>query len=145
MARTARDLTLLLDVMAGPDPLTSGVAHTVTLPPARHERLCDFRVLVLDAHPLLPTGAAVRSAVERVARALADVGARVERHSLLLPDLAESRPGVHAVAGRRLVGGLLRRTVRAVRARAAGLAADDRSLDAARLRGTVLSHRAWLG
>lgn len=34
MARTARDLTLLLDVMAGPDPLTSGVAHSVTLPPA---------------------------------------------------------------------------------------------------------------
>ncbi|CAM5672094.1 amidase [Streptomyces californicus] len=32
-----------------------------------------------------------------------------------------------------------------MRARAAGLAADDRSLDAARLRGTVLSHRAWLG
>ncbi len=28
MARTARDLALLLDVMAGPDPLTLGVAHT---------------------------------------------------------------------------------------------------------------------
>jgi Asp-tRNA(Asn)/Glu-tRNA(Gln) amidotransferase A subunit family amidase len=34
MARTARDLTLLLDVMAGPDPLTFGVAHDLTLPPA---------------------------------------------------------------------------------------------------------------
>src|SRR5256714_184461 len=61
MARTARDLTLLLGVMAGPDPLTHGVAHRLALPPARHERLGDFRVLVLDEHPLIPTGAAVRA------------------------------------------------------------------------------------
>lgn len=46
MARSAHDLTLLFDVMAGPDPLTLGVAYKLTLPPARHERLCDFRVLV---------------------------------------------------------------------------------------------------
>lgn len=62
MARTARDLTLLLDVMAGPDPLTLGVAHDLKLPLARHQRLSDFRVLVLDEHPFLPTGSAVRAA-----------------------------------------------------------------------------------
>ena len=48
MARSARDLTLLLDIMAGPDSLTLGVAYDLTLPPARHERLRDFRALVLD-------------------------------------------------------------------------------------------------
>ncbi len=90
MARTARDLTLLLDVMAGPDPLTLGVAYNLTLPPARHERLADFRVLVLDDHPLIPTGAAVRAAVNRVADTLADAGARIERHSPLLPDPVEA-------------------------------------------------------
>jgi amidase len=36
MARTARDLALLLDVMAGPDPLTHGVAYDVA-PPIRSE------------------------------------------------------------------------------------------------------------
>ncbi|WP_449346032.1 amidase, partial [Streptomyces xanthochromogenes] len=90
MARTARDLTLLLDVMAGPDPLTFGVAHDVTLPPARHDRLGDFRVLVLEDHPFIPTGEAVRAGVNRVADALADGGAHVERGSRLLPDLAEA-------------------------------------------------------
>src|SRR3954462_32624 len=90
MARPARDLPLLLDVMAGPDPLTSGLAHRLALPPARHERLRDFRVLVLDEHPLIPTGSAVRAGVRRVAAALADGGARVERHSPLLPDLTEA-------------------------------------------------------
>jgi amidase len=75
--------------MAGPDPLTLGVAHRLVLPPARHERLGDFRVLVLDEHPLISTGSAVRAGVNRVADALVD-GARVERHSPLLPDLTEA-------------------------------------------------------
>ncbi|WP_216903702.1 amidase [Nocardia alni] len=144
MARTARDLTLLLDVMAGPDPLTLGVAHGVTLPPARHERLCDFRVLVLDEHPLIPTGSAVRAAVNRVADALVDGGARVERHSPLLPDPTDA-----AVLYIQLLfsGSVARFPVAAyeeLRTRAAGLSADDQSLDATRLRGMVFTHRDWI-
>jgi amidase len=73
MARTARDLTLLLDVMAGPDPLTLGVAHNLTLPPARHERLDDFRVLVLDEPPLIPTAGEQRSASAAASTSLARV------------------------------------------------------------------------
>jgi amidase len=144
MARTARDLTLLLDVMAGPDPLTLGVAHQLTLPPARHQRLSDFRVLVLDEHPFLPTGSAVRAGVNRVADALVAGGARVARHSPLLPDLAEA-----ATLYTQLLfsGSVARFPVEAyeqLRTRAAGLSADDRSLAAARLRGMVLSHRDWI-
>ncbi|MFV8051900.1 amidase [Mycobacterium sp. 48b] len=144
MARTARDLTLLLDVMAGPDPLTLGVAHTVTLPPPRHQRLDGFRVLVLDQHPFIATAAAVRAGINRVADALVSSGARVERHSSLLPDLAEA-----ALLYTQLLfsGSAARFPVdeyEQLRARAAGLSADDRSLDAARLRGMVLSHRDWI-
>ena len=90
MARTARDLTLLLAVMAGPDPLTQGLAYDVALPAARHERSADFRVLVIEDHPLIPTGSAVRAAVNRVAEALVDEGARVQRRSPLLPDPTEA-------------------------------------------------------
>ncbi|MFJ9307495.1 amidase [Streptomyces cyaneofuscatus] len=144
MARTARDLTLLLDVMAGPDPLTSGVAHSVTLPPARHERLCDFRVLVLDEHPLLPTGAAVRAGVGRVADALVGGGVRVERGSPLLPDLAEAGLIYMQLLASGSSAGFPQARYEELRSRAAGLAEHDRSLDAARLRGTVLSHRDWI-
>jgi len=144
MARTARDLTLLLDVMAGPDPLTHGKAYDVKLLPARHDRLSDFRVLVLEDHPLIPTGSAVRAGVNRVADALADGGARVERHSRLLPDLTEA-----AVLYTQLLfsGSIVRFPIEAyeqLRARAAGLSPDDQSLGAARLRGMVLSHRDWM-
>ncbi|WP_067710291.1 amidase [Nocardia yamanashiensis] len=144
MARTARDLTLLLDVMAGPDPLTHGMAYRVTLPPARHERLSDFRVLVIEDHPFIPTGSAVRTAVNRVADALADSGARVERHSPHLPDLAE------AAALYRLFlfsGNSARFPVDAyeqLQAQAAALNPADQSLGAALVRGMVLTHRDWL-
>ncbi|WP_410574386.1 amidase [Amycolatopsis sp. cmx-4-61] len=144
MARSARDLTLLLDVMAGPDPLTRGVAYRLALPPARHERLRDFRVLVLDEHPLIATAAAVRAGVHRVADALVESGARVERHSALLPDLTEAA----ILYMQLLISGSVARfpleTDEQLRTRVAGLSADDRSLDAVRLRALLFSHREWL-
>ncbi|OZM71730.1 amidase [Amycolatopsis antarctica] len=144
MARTARDLTLLLDVMAGPDPLTFGVAHRLALPPARHERLRDFRVLVLDEHPLIPTGAAVLAGVNRVADALVDGGARVARHSPLLPDLTEAA----TLYTQLLISGSVARfpteSHELLRTRAAALSADDQTLDAVRLRAMVLSHHDWI-
>ncbi|SFR03453.1 amidase [Lentzea waywayandensis] len=136
MARSARDLTLLLDVMAGPDPLTLGVAHRLALPPARHERLGDFRVLVLEDHPLIPTGSAVRAGVHRVAAALVDGGARVERHSPLLPDLTEAATLYTQLL---VSGSVVRFPVESHE-----LSADDQSLDAVRLRAMVCSHSDWI-
>ncbi|MFE9661367.1 amidase [Streptomyces sp. NPDC005955] len=144
MARSARDLVLLLDVMAGPDPLTFGVAYDVTLPPPRHERLRDHRVLVLDDHPLVPTGAAVRAGVDRVADALADGGARVERHSALLPDLTEAALIYTQLLFSSSVARFPVEAYEQLRTRAAGLGADDRSLDATRLRAMVFSHHDWI-
>ncbi|MFQ6144293.1 amidase [Streptomyces seoulensis] len=144
MARTARDLALLLDVMAGPDPLTSGAAYALTLPPARHERLADFRVLVLDAHPLIGTSAAVRAGVHRVADALAAGGARVERHSPLLPDLTEAGLLYMELLTSGAVGRMPAEAYEGLRTMAAALEADDRSPGAARLRGAAFSHRDWL-
>ncbi|PPJ30836.1 amidase [Nocardia nova] len=145
MARTARDLMLLLDVMSGPDPLTHGLAYDVALPPARHERLADFRVLIIEEHPFIPTGSAVRAGVNRVAEALVDEGARVERHSPLLPDPTEAATLYMQLMLSNAAAGLPLEVYRQLQTRATALSADDRSLDAARLRGMVLSHRDWVG
>ncbi|AVH23761.1 amidase [Nocardia cyriacigeorgica] len=144
MARTARDLTLLLDVMAGPDPLTYGIAYSAALPPARHDRLEDFRVLVVDEHPLIATGGAVRTGVDRVADALADAGARVERHSPLLPDLSEAARVYMQLLFSSAVARYPVDAYEALRDRVAALDAEDRSLAATRLRATVCSHRDWM-
>ncbi|WP_186626584.1 amidase [Rhodococcus sp. BP22] len=144
LARTAGDLTVLFEVMIGPDPLTLGVAHDVTLPPARHDGIRDFRVLILDRHPQIATSAAVEAGVNRVAASLAASGARIERGSALLPDLAEAA----SLYTQFLFSGSAAKfpvdTYEQLRARADGLSIDDCGLDAARLRGMVMSHRDWI-
>ena len=87
MARSADDLALALDVLAGPDE-PDAVAYRLVLPAARHDTLQEFRVLVIDTHPLLPTSHAVRTALERLTERLAQEGCKLAQTSPLLPDLA---------------------------------------------------------
>jgi amidase len=144
MARTASDLALLLDVLAGPDPLGSGIAYRLALPGPRHQELADYRVLVLDTHPLVPTAASVRTAIGGFADALTEAGAKVERDSPLLPDQADTARVytrlLMSTLGARFPAEIYEHTLAA----AARLDPADESLDAERTRGTVLSHRDWL-
>lgn len=88
VARSAADLRLALDVLAGLDvPASTGM--TLSLPAARHMQLRDHRVLVLDEHPLVPTAAAIREAVDALAGRLDDAGCRVGRDVREAPDLEE--------------------------------------------------------
>jgi amidase len=90
MARSAADLALALDVLAGPDELSEGIAYKLTLPPPRHDSLKGFRVLLLDEHPLLPSAATVRGAIDGLAERLAHSGCAVSRTSKLVPDLTNT-------------------------------------------------------
>src|SRR6202022_4504093 len=74
MARSAADLALLLDVIAGPDPLEAGKAYKLALPPPRHSELKNFRVLLIDTDPVMPTDKTVRGAIERLAPNLGKAG-----------------------------------------------------------------------
>jgi amidase len=85
LARHAADLRLALDVLAGPDP-DEAVAWRVELPPPRHARVADLRVLVAAEHPAAAASRDVRAAVQATADALADAGARVEASSPLMPE-----------------------------------------------------------
>ena len=89
-ALSALDLALLLDVIAGPDPLEAGTAYKLALPPPRHDALKSFRVLLVDTDPVMPTNAAVRAAIDKLAANLGKAGVRIERDSPLLPDFAAS-------------------------------------------------------
>jgi amidase len=144
MARSAADLSLLLEVIAGPDPLDAGKAYRLELPPPRHAQLRGFRVLLIDSDPLLPTDKDVRAGIERLADHLGKAGVSVTRRSPLWPDFAASSrlfmrmllsvqsatfpPEIYAGA----------------QAAAAQLSPDDMSLRAERLRGITLSHRDWM-
>ena len=90
MARSAADLVLALEVTAGPDSDMS-VGYRLALPPTRHKALGDYRVLVLDSHPLCPTSQEVAGAMERLAQWLSRQGVKVGRSSPLLPNLEQAQ------------------------------------------------------
>jgi amidase len=144
MARTAADLALLLDILAEPDELSTGIAYRLALPAARQTELADHRVLVVDTHPLIPSASSVRTAIDRFADRLAAAGAKVERESPLLPDQAESARVFMRLLMSTLGARYPAEVYERAQAEAAALDPDDRSLDAERSRGTVLSHRDWL-
>ncbi|MDO8401670.1 MAG: amidase [Bradyrhizobium sp.] len=144
MARSAADLSLLLDVMAGPDPLDNGVGYRLALPPSRHTALKDFRVLVIDSDPVLPSDKDVRGSIERLADNLAKSGVSIARHSPLLPDFADSsRLYMRMLMG--FLGAFFpAEAIAGAQAGAAQLKADNTSLAAERLRGMTQSHRDWV-
>jgi amidase len=143
MARSAADLALALDVLAGPDE-PDAIAYRLALPPPRHAELRNFRILVIDTHPLLPTATSVRAAVARLSERLAQTGATVAHASPLLPDLARmSHTFIHLLMA--FFGADIPiETYREIQGAAAAVPPEAPSLSAQRARGLVLSHRDWV-
>jgi amidase len=142
MARSAADLALALDLTAGPDQ-HQAIAYRLDLPPPRHVRLRDFRVLLLDTHPLVPTSAEIRAAFEALAADLVKAGCKVARASSVSPDLAR----LAQLYGRMLMAfigaDLPEAQYDAVRQQVAGLPPEAQGFDVDGTRALVASHRDW--
>ena len=143
LARTVADLALALDVLAGPDA-DEAMAYRLSLPPARHDKLKDYRVLVIDTHPLLPTAAPVRAALERLHDRLIGAGVRVGRASAALPDLGEAARIYTRLLFAFMSSARTPAFDQATQTLIAATPPADDSLAAWRLRGAVLSHRDWI-
>jgi amidase len=142
MARTAGDLSIALDVLAGPDePLAT--AYRLDLPKPRHQSLKDFRVLMIDTHPLLPTGSAVRGALDRFAERLGKAGVTIARSSPLLPNLDLAARTYFSLLYPIFGVDLPAEDYQHLRDVAAAIAPEVDDLDARAARGLVLSHRDW--
>jgi amidase len=142
MARTADDLALGLETIAGPD-VSDSIAYRLAMPPPRQADLKSFRVLLIDTHPSIPTGSAVRTALGQLADRLTKAGCKVERSSPLLPDLAQTAQ-LYALLQNSIAGvDIDAATYERLQAVAASIPADAADLAAQRTRGTVLSYRDW--
>jgi len=144
MARSAHDLNILLDTIAGPSEHDIGKAYQLNLPPSRHARISDFRVLVLDTHPLLPVEEDVRTAIGKLAQSLAKCGTSVARESGLLPDLAAAARLFSRMVFATFALGWPPEKRAAMIAKAAKLATGDISLEAERLRGVGMTYQEWM-
>lgn len=84
MARSATDLDLALDILAGP---TDGSAYRLDLPGRKYNNLQDFRVLVLDTHPVAATDGEIRAAIGKLADDLDRTGVAIAHDIGDLPEL----------------------------------------------------------
>jgi len=89
IARTALDLELALDVVAGPLP---ELAHAVTLrlPAARADALAGFRAAAWFDEPACAIDNEMRGLLERAADALTKAGARIDREARPAVDFREA-------------------------------------------------------
>ena len=144
MTRYASDLALSLDVVAGPDEAREGIGYQLALRAPRHADIRNFKVLVIDSHPLIPASNAVRTAIGALAERLSNLGTKVVRESASLPNLADSvrlyMKLLDAARSPRLSPDAFIEAQR----RSAALSPADHSLRAERMRGTTMSHREWL-
>lgn len=144
MARGVKDLSVMLDLLAEPDDLTLGPAYRLAMPAARHDKLSNYRVLILDTHPLMPTASIVRTAIEELAMDIARSGAKVKRTSSLMPDQVETARLYMRLLMSSLSASIPAEAYEAMHTKAARLDAHDLSLAAERVRGAVMSHRDWI-
>ena len=77
LARSAEDLELAFDVVAGPD-IVEEVAWRLDMPSSRHQHLSEFRVAILPSIPWLPVDSEIMNAVENLAKELSKKGATVK-------------------------------------------------------------------
>ncbi|HZS81537.1 MAG TPA: amidase [Stellaceae bacterium] len=143
LARSAEDLALALEVMAGADEkLAAGWRLELPLP--RRSALRDFRVAVWRDDASCPVGSEVAERLEAVIAALARAGARIDDKARPEIDAAQA----HALFIRLLWSVMAARSpieeYERMRAEVAALAPEDESRAAQHKRASVLSHRDWL-
>jgi amidase len=143
LARSAGDLALALDVLAGPDD-AQAAAYRLALPAARHAHLRDFRVLVLESHPLLPLSSEVGTAIQRFANDLRSAGATVADTSPLLPDLTHLAETFNWLLMALLGASFPDAAYASRQERVARIPAEAKSREAVQARALVSSYRDWL-
>lgn len=144
MARSVADLILAFDILAGPDENELGIGYTLNLPRAHQKQLSDFRVLVLDEHPLFPTAQSVSQSLNLLVDRLSEQGVTITRQLKELPDLAAITRNYVSMLWSFGVADMPIEKYQELEQAHQHLANDDLSLPACGIRGTVASHRDWL-
>jgi amidase len=144
MARSAADLQLELEVIAGPDEMWEGIGYKLALPPPRHDKLADFRVLVIDNHPLCPTADSVRGALNTLAGNLTKAGCQVGRGNPNLPNLARTTRNYAELLGAFFGLDLSPEERVRYQSEVQVLSPEDQGVHAYGLRGLTASHPEWL-
>ena len=143
LARSARDLELVLQTIAGPEG-ADALAYRLALPPCRLDSLAQFRVAVLPSHPQAEADREVSDRIEGLGRWLEGQSASVAWHVRPSFD-AEELWRVYVLLLRattsvHMPDGAFAETIE----QAEAATADDASYATLQHVGATLRHRDWL-
>jgi amidase len=143
MARSASDLAVALDVLAGPDP--DETALTVTLPAPRFTSLKDLRVAVWAEQPGQVTDGETSAKLLELADALQRQGVTVSRTARPDFDPTEAYHLYLKLLDAAWSGRTAEDVLAAQRQRVAAMPATANSADNIMDRMVDVTHRTWLG
>lgn len=145
MAKAANDLKLALDIMAGPDPLWDGPAFTLNLQQERRKQLHDYRVLIIDSHPMAATDECIVSAIAELEELLMAHGVAVTRNANLDSLLSSTTQNYMHLFAAFVGANMLQSDYESLCSKVTDITTSDSGFDALITRGCVTSHRDWLG
>ena len=143
LARSATDLAVALDVMAGPEELET--ALNFVLPPPRQAQLRGLRIAIWADQPGQATDPAITAALLDLAGALEKNGVSVDRTARPAFDPAEAFDLFLKLLASALSGRASDADREEARVLAAKLGPDNTSADAVMARCVDMTHAAWLG
>ena len=144
MTRSADDLALLLDVLAGPDEWL-GKAWRLELPSPRRKALREYRVAAWLDDPFCPVDAEVRALGEATVEALRKAGVEVDDRARPVPDLAAVHYAYEKLLWPILSGGMSPEEASGLAQMAEAARPADTSELVRFARAVTVRHRDWLG
>jgi amidase len=143
MARSAEDLALALDVVAGPDVFRQP-GWRLELPAPTKRRLSEFRVALWPTDEMAPVAVEVADRVQSIGDRLAKLGATVSDSARPESNLAASNETYLHMLNGVMSAGMPDELFAQQQKAAAALEPADRSFEAMGVRTAVQSHRDWV-
>jgi len=142
MARSAKDLVLVMDLITAPKcPLDR--AWKINLPPARGKSLADFKIGVWLDDQTYPTDANVLDCLQKAVDELAKAGARIEYKRPDI-DFAQSHAVFTQLLQSATSAGLPDKVFDRMLGKATNLSPEAHGDRALSVRGIALLHRDWI-
>ncbi|MAE97373.1 MAG: amidase [Deltaproteobacteria bacterium] len=143
LARSAEDLALAMELLAGADPFHE-LGWRLALPAPRHRELADFRVALWPTEARAPVSSEVADRVQQLGDRLAGLGATVSDVARPAFDVETSHATYLTMLNGVMSAGLPDDIFEGMQHGARSLDAGDESDDARMLRAAVQTHRDWV-
>ena len=143
LARSAKDLEIALDIMAGPIEREAR-GWQLNLPESRKSSLKDFNIAIWSNDEMAPVSKDISQRCQEVGKNLVSVGANVSYTAKPDHDFLKGEINYQLLLQSVMQSGMSDDEFKKIEEIASNLDKNDLSVEAILAKGTVLSHRNWI-